>query len=151
MSHWGRFFLGHFVPLRTYLNKMLGEFNMKKPIIGIVSKHYSEYKSNKVDIFIRDEVKQAVFSNGGIAIGILPTEAKINYSGDNWKENLSVEEKENLISQIELCDGIILQGGVETDNYEVIVAKYCYEKDIPVLGICAGQNCVVRALRRRYL
>ncbi len=124
---------------------------MNKPIIGIVSKHYAEYKSNKIDTFVRDEVKQAIFDNGGVAIGILPTEAKINYSGDNWKENLSVEEKENLISQIELCDGIILQGGIETDNYEIIVAKYCYEKDIPVLGICAGQNCVARALRRGYV
>jgi len=124
---------------------------MKKPIIGIVSKHYAEYKSNKIDTFIRDEVKQAIFDNGGVAIGILPTEAQINYSGDNWKENLSDEEKENLISGIDLCDGIILQGGVQTDNYEVIVAKYCYEKDIPILGICAGQNCLVRALRRGYL
>ena len=34
---------------------------MDKPIIGIVSKHYSTYKSNKIDTFIRDEVKQAIF------------------------------------------------------------------------------------------
>lgn len=123
----------------------------KKPIIGIVSKHYADYKTNKIDTFIRDEVKQAIFDNEGIAIGILPTELKINYCSDDWKENLSIEEKENLISQIELCDGIILQGGVRTDNYEMIVAKYCYEKDIPILGICAGQNCIVRAIRRKYI
>ena len=70
---------------------------MDKPIIGIVSKHYSTYKSNKIDIFIRDEIKQAIFDNGGIAIGILPTEFNINYCGDDWKDNLSKEEKENLI------------------------------------------------------
>ena len=34
--------------------------NTKKPIIGIVSKHYATYKSNKIDTFIRDEVKQAI-------------------------------------------------------------------------------------------
>jgi len=28
------------------------------------------------------------------------------------------------------------------------VAKYCYENDIPCLGICAGQNNIVRALGR---
>ena len=44
-----------------------------KTIIGIVSKHYATYKSNKVDTFIRDEVKQAIFDNGATAIGILPT------------------------------------------------------------------------------
>lgn len=27
-----------------------------------------------------------------------------------------------------------------------IVAKYCYQNDIPVLGICCDQNVIVRAL-----
>ena len=119
---------------------------MIKPIIGIVSKHYGAYKSKKIDTFIRDEVKQAIFDNGGIAIGILPVERDINYSGDDWKENLENEQKEELTLQIDLCDGIILQGGTEMDNYEMIVAKYCYEKDIPCLGICARQNAIVRAI-----
>ena len=119
---------------------------MDKPIIGIVSKHYATYKSNKIDTFIRDEVKQAIFDNGGVAIGILPTESNVNYSGDNWKDSLSKEEKENLIAQLKLCNGIILQGGTENDNYESIIAKYCYDNDIPILGICAGQNNIVRAL-----
>ena len=119
---------------------------MNKPIIGIVSKHYATYKSNRTDTFIRDEVKQAIFDNGGVAIGILPTEKEINYCGDNWKDNLSEEERENLFKQLNLCDGIILQGGAETDNYESIIAKYCYDNDIPILGICAGQNNIVRAL-----
>lgn len=119
---------------------------MNKPIIGIVSKHYATYKSNKVDTFIRDEVKQAIFDNGGIAIGILPTEKEVNYARDNWKDDLSKEEKENLFKQLSLCSGIILQGGVESDNYEIIIAKYCYDNNIPILGICAGQNNMVRAL-----
>lgn len=55
---------------------------MNKPIIGIVSKHYATYKSNKIDTFVRDEIKQAIFDNGGRAIGILPTESGINYCGD---------------------------------------------------------------------
>lgn len=117
-----------------------------KPIIGIVSKHYAVHKSNRTDTYVRDELKQAIFDNGGIAIGILPTEKNINYTDDNWKENLNKIEIENLFSQIDLCNGVILQGGIESDNYECIVAKYCYEKDIPILGICAGQNNIVRAL-----
>ena len=66
--------------------------------------------------------------------------------GDDWKDNLLIEEKENLIVQLKLCNGIILQGGAETDNYESIIAKYCYENDVPILGICAGQNNIARAL-----
>ena len=76
----------------------------------------------------------------------MPVEVGVNYNGDEWQDNLSKEEKDNLIKQIKLCDGIILQGGINTDNYEMIVAKYCYENDIPVLGICAGQNNVARAI-----
>lgn len=119
---------------------------MNKPIIGIVAKHYATYKSNRIDTYINDELKQAIFDNGGIAIGILPTKKQINYCGDEWKDNLSIEEKENLNNQIKLCDGIILQGGIETDNYEIIISKYCYDNDIPILGICAGQNNIARAL-----
>lgn len=34
---------------------------MNKPIIGIVSKHYATYKSNKIDTFVRDEVTISLF------------------------------------------------------------------------------------------
>ena len=34
-----------------------------------------------------------------------------------------MEEKENLIAQLKLCDGVILQGGAETDNYEIVIAN----------------------------
>ena len=124
---------------------------MEKPIIGIVSKHYATYQSIRTDTFIRDEVKQAIWDNGGIAIGILPTELKINYCGDKWEDCLSKEEKENLITEIKLCDGIILQGGVETDNYEIIIAKYCYDNDIPILGICAGQNATFSSIGQVFI
>lgn len=114
----------------------------RKPIIGIVSKH--ETYIDKA--LISDDVKQAIFDNGGIAIGILSTNFKHEFVGDNFKDNLSAEEKENLITQVKICDGIILQGGIETEIYEIIIAKYCYDNDIPILGICAGQNNIARAL-----
>lgn len=114
-------------------------------IIGIVSKHYPVDK-NRTDSFIRDEVKQAIFDNNAIAIGILSPEDNITFSGDDWQDNLSKKEVNDLIKQINLCDGIILQGGLETERYECWIAKYAYENDIPILGICAGQNNIVRAL-----
>lgn len=119
---------------------------MRKVIIGIVSKHYATYKNDRTDTFVRDEVKQAIFDNGAIAIAILPPDNEIKYIGDNWKEDLHGKEYEDLISQVKLCDGIIFQGGVESDNYECIIAKYCYENNIPTLGICCGQNIIARAI-----
>lgn len=118
-----------------------------KIVIGIVAKHNP--KNNGCEkTYITDATKQAVFDNGAIAIGILPTEKCINYkeNDNNWIDNLTEIEKDNLISQIEICDGIILQGGLEMDNYEFIISKYCYENNIPILGICAGQNAIAKAL-----
>ena len=117
----------------------------KKPIIGIVTKHFSKDEI-RPNMFVRDEIKQAIFDNGGIAIGIiLPKDEKVDVE-DIWKNNFSATEYSNLISQIKLCDGILFQGGSACDNYEMIAAKYCYENNIPTLGICCGQNVMVRAL-----
>lgn len=118
---------------------------MKKPIIGIVAKHYRK-NSLRLETFIRDEVEQAIFDNGGIAIGILPPNEDKIVATDDWHENLTTLEKQNLYAQIALCDGIILQGGGFVDEYECFIAKYCYEYNIPVLGICAGKHNMVRAL-----
>lgn len=118
---------------------------MSKPIIGIVSKHFAK-NDMRPNTYIRDEVKQALFDNGAIAIGILLPKEEIFDVGDNWNNNLSQDEYHDLIAQINLCDGILFQGGAACDNYEMIVAKYCYENDIPTLGICCGQNVMVRAL-----
>lgn len=118
---------------------------MNKPIIGIVSKHYSK-KQIRTDMYIRDEVKQAVFDNNGIAIGLLLPKMEKNDVCDKWSNNFTEEEYDNLIFQINLCDGIIIQGGGACDNYEMIVAKYCYDNNIPILGLCCGQNVLVRAL-----
>lgn len=76
----------------------------------------------------------------------MPPDNDVKRVTDSWDYDLSKNEYENLISQIKLCDGIILQGGSCSDNYECIVAKYCYDNDIPTLGICCGQNIMVRAL-----
>lgn len=119
---------------------------MDKPIIGVVSKHYATYTSDRTDTYIRDEVKQAIFDNGGVAIGILPPDKEIKRRADNWENDLAEDEYNNLISQIKLCDGIVFQGGMSADNYENIAAKYCYENNIPTLGICCGQNIIVRAI-----
>lgn len=119
--------------------------NMDKPLIGIVTKHFLK-NTRRADMYVRDEVKQALFDNGAVAIGILLPKDEIRKVNNDWDDNFSSDERENLIAQIKLCDGIVLQGGPACDNYEMIVAEYCYDNDIPVLGICSGQNVLVRAL-----
>ena len=120
---------------------------MNKVIIGIVAKYKDGDENEKrVDSRIRNEVKQAVFDNGGVAIGIITPNAKIQPAGDEWFEYLNLIDEENIVSQIKLCDGIILQGGNANEAFEPFIAKYCYDNDIPCLGICAGQNSIVRGL-----
>ena len=116
-----------------------------RTVIGIVGKHINDNKI-RTDTLIRDEVKQAIFDNGAIAIGILSPNEEILYTGDNWNLTEDKMDKIKIIEQINLCDGIILQGGITSEVYESFIAKYCYENNIPCLGICAGQNNIVRAL-----
>ena len=124
-----------------------------KPIIGLVAKHRDEERKRPLT-YTCDEMMGAVVANGGIAIGILPTTREIIFiDQDNESEIynkieqlFTKQEKEDMIKQINLCDGIILSGGGASDAYEVWIAKYCYENDIPIMGICAGHNNIVRAV-----
>lgn len=124
---------------------------MKKVIIGIITKHFRESVDHFKNTYIVDNTKQAIFDNGGIAIGILPSCFDKNQASNDWKDSLTLEEKENIIEQINLCNGIILQGGGRSEEYECFIAKYCYEHDIPCFGICAGKNNMVRAVGGKIL
>lgn len=119
---------------------------MNKPIIGIVGKptiesdmwHYME---------IVDDIRYAILKNNAIAIGILPTDKKISFKVDEELDNytLTNEEKHDLEIIIEKLDGIVLEGGLVSNQYEEEIAKICLEKDIPIMGICSGFNNLIRA------
>ena len=129
---------------------------MNKIIIGLVSKH-KEIDKKRTTTYICDEMKDAIFHNGAVAIGIIPSSKTITLANKeneaeiyaNLDNLFSQEEQENMISQINLCDGIILSGGTESDAYELWIANYCYKNDIPIMGICAGFNNIVRAVGGR--
>ena len=114
----------------------------KKPIIGIVGKpQCDDVIWNK--ICISNEIKDAVNINGGVAIGIIP-QSKIKQIKEGKPfsyQNYYLDEKSlsDLFSTIDLCDGIILEGGITICDYEQEIAKYCIEKNIPLLGICCGR------------
>lgn len=122
---------------------------MKKPIIGIIGKVQPQYEE---DIWHRidevDEIRYLIVKNGGTAIMLLPTEAKLMFNDNDIKDDaiLSMEELNELYRQIDFCDGFILQGGLYSSNYEIEMAKKIIELDKPLIGICAGFNNILRAI-----
>lgn len=50
------------------------------------------------------------------------------------------EDKEILNTQINMCDGIIIPGGVRIFNYDRYICKYVNDTHIPLLGICMGMQ-----------
>lgn len=124
-----------------------------KPIIGIVSKPNifcdNELFTQQV---IYDGVRNAILKNGGLAMGILPTKISTKFNtSDDIIDGTSLNDTElnDLYSLVDRCDGIIIQGGLSSDDYEIKVAKYAIDNDIPILGICAGFNNIIRAMGGR--
>lgn len=119
----------------------------KKPIIGIVGKpQCDDIIWNK--ICISNEIKDALNENGAVVIGIVP-QSKIKEVNDGKPfsyQNYILDESSlnDLYTTIDLCDGIILEGGVVICDYEQKIVNYCIDNDIPLLGICCG--CINMAL-----
>ena len=120
-----------------------------KPVIGIVAK--PGYKVDE-DIWYRmdivDEIRYLIIQNGGIAINILPTDKTMTFNDNDIcdPKELTEEEKNDLYQVVDKCDGLIFQGGLVSCKYEIEAAKRALELDIPIIGICAGFNNILRAI-----
>ena len=122
---------------------------MKKPIIGIVAKTVEQHEMDywrRMDIC--DEFRYLVLQNGGLPISLLSPEITFKFNDNDISDPtvLSAEELNDIDTMVKLCDGVILQGGLASCNYEIEIAKKCIEYDIPIIGICAGFNNILRAL-----
>lgn len=122
---------------------------MRKPIIGIVSKPVEKYQEDlwhRMDIV--DELRYLMVANGGIAISLLSPEKTFEFNDNDIRDvkALTTQEIKDIDDMVKICDGIILQGGLVSCNYEIEIAKKCIEYDIPLIGICAGFNNILRAL-----
>lgn len=53
---------------------------------------------------------------------------------------------DDMIELVNLCDGVILQGGVDYTEEELTFTRYLYEKNIPTFGICLGMQTMAVAL-----
>ena len=120
---------------------------LNKPIIGIVAK-YRENRKSRQEAMVRDEIRRAIICSGGIAIGILSSNPELDFArGKAFDEiSLTIQQKQGLIHEISLCDGIVLQGGTDSCLHERWIAKYAYDNNIPILGFCSGQSNMIRAL-----
>ena len=76
-------------------------------------------ENHDINIIYKD-ILESVINNGGIPIGITLCSC--------YKE------------LINMCDGIIFQGGDDFEKYDLEALKYIYETDKPVLGICLGMQ-----------
>ncbi len=122
---------------------------MKKAIIGVVSKNitlndFYDWSWQRIS----NDVRYSVNKNGGLVMGILPQTTRKIFNQSSEPENIALTETEktDLITLLNMCDGIILPGGITSHNYEEFIAKYCYDNDIPLLGICSGYNSIIRGL-----
>ena len=127
----------------------MSEFNIKKPVIGVVSKNITiEEFYNWSWQRISNDVRYSVNKNGGVVLGILPQTTRKSFNQEDESEDVQLTDEEitDLESLLAKCDGIVLQGGISSHNYEEYIAKYCYDNDLPLLGICAGYNNIIRGL-----
>lgn len=90
-----------------------------KPIIGIITRTSISNEGHSTSIIYKD-IEKSVINNDGIPIGITLS--------NNYKE------------LIDLCDGIIFQGGDDFEEYDTVALKYIYDIDKPALGICLGMQ-----------
>lgn len=115
---------------------------MNKPIIGIVSKIVVDTEGRNA-FYANTNLCEKVILNGGIPITLNNT--MLNKYDEKVEDIVVAGIDDKIIQQIKLCNGIILQGGINYSTYEVNLAKYLIDKNIPVLGICAGMNCLIKA------
>lgn len=89
------------------------------PIIGIITRKSRSEENHDVNVVYTDIVS-AIYKNGGIPVGLILEE--------DYKE------------LIDICDGLVFQGGDDFQEYDLKALKYAYDKDMPVLGICLGMQ-----------
>jgi putative glutamine amidotransferase len=119
--------------------------NSKKPIIGIIGRPNTTLRFEYACMSVLSGYRRAVIKSKGIPIGILPTQ-NICYEEVSVKDApaLTEAEKDDIIAQINLCDGLIFPGGNRIYDYDLFIAEYALEHDIPVLGTCMGMQILAR-------
>lgn len=94
--------------------------------IGIIGRR----KKNKRNFLsFNEEIVKTIYNFDCIPVGILV----------DFEENSKTEIK-RILPLLKKCDGFILQGGDIYYDIDILIVKYAYENNIPMLGICLGMQ-----------
>ena len=121
-----------------------------KPIIGMIAR--VEYPGNTGKLVMNEVYRRTVIKYGGNPIVIMPPQ-DINYTETKYddQEELTKEEKNMLIEQIKLCDGIIMTGGFKINKFDRFISEYATDNDIPLLGICLGMQIMANYKKKLWV
>ena len=100
--------------------------DLMKPIIGIIGRPGFNQKTT---IEVLDSYRIAIIKSGGIPILILPPQT-IEYYNNKNVFLLTKQEKDMLKRQIDLVDGILLQGGSVCYEYDKYICSISQSKPI---------------------
>lgn len=121
-----------------------------KPIIGIVG-YIENILENRPYITTDDCIREAIIASGSIPIVIMPTQ-NMYYNPDvkpSEIPRLNNEEKCDLETQLDLCNGIIFPGGAKWYEHHEYLFNLALDKNKSVLGICLGMQMMVAAVNRK--
>ena len=90
-------------------------------IIGIVTRKSKSEENHNID-YLYSNIVKTLYKCGAIPVGIVLDK--------NYKKT------------IDICDGVIFQGGSNFQKYDKETLLYCYKNDIPTLGICLGMQLI---------
>lgn len=105
-------------------------------IIGIISR--PGIINNKTVFLAYRRLCERLYNYGVYPICLVPS-----LNDDNTFNSTGIERMKKEIS---ICDGIILQGGENFNDYDLEIVKYLYEENIPTLGICLGMQEMGKAI-----
>ena len=112
-----------------------------KPIIGIVGRCGFTSSDEVNNIRVPEKYRMCIIRSGGVPIIITPPQmVEYQDSVPSSLDRLTDSEKEILTRQLDLCDGILLPGGLKRFEYDVFVLDYALKHDIPILGVCLGMQ-----------
>lgn len=110
------------------------------PIIGVPLR-YQKLEDGRPILYLGEKVRRTIQKAGGYVFSLVPVQ-DVNYMETRGNEfpKLSLEEKQIINKNLDMCDGLILPGGIKFTPYDRYLLELAIKKEIPVLGICLGMQ-----------
>lgn len=107
---------------------------MNKPIIGIISSRSEDSNPFLTKTSFNETYVKRIIEAGGIPIGII-------FPNDEFNTDV-----------LDLCDGFVMQGGLNIYSSNINTVHYAFLNKKPILGICMGFQTMAgyEYLRNRY-